>query len=312
MKNNGKSPLILIAGPTATGKTALAVALAQKIGGEIISADSMQVYRKMDIGTAKATKAEMGGIPHHLIDCLEPDAPFSVAVFQAMAKAALAQIYAKGKTPVIVGGTGFYINALLYDTDFTETETDYAYRASLADLAQAHGAVFLHDMLAQRDPSSAANIHPNNVKRVIRALEYAKQTGGSLAAHNTQEKSKETAYDAKLFILQCDRAKMYAKIDKRVDNMLQAGLLGEVSALLAAGYSPTLTSMQGLGYKELVPVVQGEISLEEATERLKRNTRRFAKRQLTWFRNQCDGTWVNTDDYADVEVLCARMVQCLP
>ena len=305
-------PLILVAGPTAVGKTALAVALAQQINGEIVSADSMQVYRKMNIGTAKATPAEMGGIPHHLIDCLEPDAPFSVAQFQSMAQCALHHIYSQNKLPIVVGGTGFYINALLRGTDFTAAHAaDRAYRDNLAALADEKGRIYLHGMLKKADPAAAAAIHPHNVKRVIRALEYIKQTGSSIAAHNAREKLKASVYDAKVFIIHCDRAALYEKINRRVDGMIAAGLLDEVAGLLAAGYGPGLASMQALGYKEMIPVVQGAMPLAEAQALLKRNTRRFAKRQLTWFRRQCDGTWLDSGAYRDIDELCRHMVNIL-
>ena len=288
-----KKPLIVIGGPTACGKTGFSIKLAKEIGGEIISADSMQVYRYMDIGTAKVTPEEADGVPHYLIDEFDPDEEYNVMLFQQKAKAYMEQIWAKGKVPVLVGGTGFYINALLYDNDFTETENDTSYREECYRLAQEQGPEVLFERLKEVDPEYAEIMHANNVKRVTRALEYHYLTGQKFSEHNAEQKEKETPYDAAVIILNMDREKLYERIELRIDIMMEQGLLEEVKGLLDRGYTPDLVSMQGIGYKEFIPYFNGECTLEEAVTQLKTNTRRFAKRQLTWFRRQIDGLWVD-------------------
>lgn len=288
-----KKPLIVIGGPTACGKTGFSIKLAKEIGGEIISADSMQVYRYMDIGTAKVTPEEADGVPHYLIDEFDPDEEYNVMLFQQKAKAYMEQIWAKGKVPILVGGTGFYINALLYDNDFTETENDTSYREECYKLAQEQGPEVLFERLKEVDPEYAEIMHANNVKRVTRALEYHYLTGQKFSEHNAEQKEKETPYDAAVIILNMDRDKLYARIELRIDIMMEQGLLEEVKGLLDRGYTPDLVSMQGIGYKEFIPYFNGECTLEEAVTQLKTNTRRFAKRQLTWFRRQIDGLWVD-------------------
>ena len=288
-----KKPLIVIGGPTACGKTGFSIQLAKKIGGEIISADSMQVYRYMDIGTAKVTPEEADGVPHYLIDEFDPDEEYNVMIFQQKAKAYMEEIWAKGKVPILVGGTGFYINALLYDNDFTETENDTTYREECYKLAQEQGPEVLFERLKEVDPAYAEIMHANNVKRVTRALEYHYLTGQKFSEHNAEQKEKESPYDAAVIILNMDREKLYERIELRIDLMMEQGLLEEVKGLLEKGYAPDLVSMQGIGYKEFVPYFNGECTLEEAVTQLKTNTRRFAKRQLTWFRRQIDGLWVD-------------------
>ena len=288
-----KKPLIVIGGPTACGKTGFSIQLAKKIGGEIISADSMQVYRYMDIGTAKVTPEEADGVPHYLIDEFDPDEEYNVMIFQQKAKAYMEEIWAKGKVPILVGGTGFYINALLYDNDFTETENDTTYREECYKLAQEQGPEVLFERLKEVDPAYAEIMHANNVKRVTRALEYHYLTGQKFSEHNAEQKEKESPYDAAVIILNMDREKLYERIELRIDLMMDQGLLEEVKGLLEKGYAPDLVSMQGIGYKEFVPYFNGECTLEEAVTQLKTNTRRFAKRQLTWFRRQIDGLWVD-------------------
>lgn len=306
-------PLYVIAGATATGKTETAVELAKIVGGEIISADSMQVYRHMDIGTAKPTPEQMQGIRHCLIDELDPDEEYSVAVFQDMAKRYISEIAARGKTPILCGGTGFYINALIYNNDFEEAESDYAYRNELMTLAEEKGAGFLRDMLKQADPASAEAVHENNVKRVIRALEYYHRTGRKISEHNADERKKDPFYDVKMAVLDIDRDILYKRIDQRVDTMIKKGLVEEVRLLLALGYGENLVSMQGLGYKEIVKYINGIISLEEAVILLKKRTRHFAKRQYTWFRNQRGGmgTWFNTAEFGDSKDLAYGILQLL-
>lgn len=297
MTDNQKKPLVILTGPTAVGKTELSVRLAKRINGEIISADSMQVYRRMDIGTAKIKPEEMDGVAHHLIDILEPQEDFNVYLFKELAPKAMDGIYSRGRIPVIAGGTGFYIQAVLYDIDFTETETDGEYRMKLMQTAKEKGADFLHAMLREIDPEAAGAIHPNNVKRVMRAIEYHHQTGGRMSEHNAEQGGKESPYNFAYFVLNDDRAAVYERIDRRVDMMLESGLLDEVRSLLAEGCDKSLTSMKGLGYKEIIDYINGETTFEEAVRILKRDTRHFAKRQLTWFKRERDVTFVNLNEF---------------
>ena len=292
-----KKPFVILTGPTAVGKTALSIRLAKEIGGEIISADSMQVYKGMDIGSAKIRPEEMQGIPHYLIDELEPDEEFHVVRFQEMAKAYLSEIYRHGHIPIIVGGTGFYIQALLYDIDFTENKNDDVYRQDMEQLAAEKGAGYLHRMLAEVDPKSAQDIHANNVKRVIRALEFYHETGRKISEHNEQERQKTSPYNFAYFVLNDDRSRLYRRIDRRIDIMLEEGLVEEVKALKERGYTRDMVSMQGLGYKEILDYLAGESSLEEAVYRIKRDTRHFAKRQLTWFKRERDVIWLSKEEF---------------
>ena len=300
-----KRPLIILTGPTAVGKTKASIGLAKAIGGEIISADSMQVYKYMDIGSAKIKPEEMQGVKHYLVDELEPDEEFHVVRFQQMAKQAMEEIYAKGKVPIVVGGTGFYIQALLYDIDFTESNEDTSYREELEKIASEYGAEHLHDMLKEIDPASADAIHANNVKRVIRALEFYKLTGQKISEHNEKERAKESPYDFCYFVLNDERQNLYDRIDLRIDQMLEEGLLEEVTSLKNKGYTKDMVSMQGLGYKEILDYLNGECTLEDAVYILKRDTRHFAKRQLTWFRRERDVIWIdkNKFDYDEAKVL---------
>ncbi|MBD5457816.1 MAG: tRNA (adenosine(37)-N6)-dimethylallyltransferase MiaA, partial [Lachnospiraceae bacterium] len=280
MMNQTKQPLIILTGPTAAGKSALAVSLAREIGGEIISADSMQVYKHMDIGSAKITREEMTGVPHYLIDILEPDEEFHVVRFQSLAKEALKTIYEKGKIPILAGGTGFYIQSVLYDIDFTATEEDEAFRLLLEQFAREQGNDALFERLRQIDPKSCEILHANNVKRVIRAIEFYEKTGKPISEHNEEQHEKESPYQFLYFVLTDERSRLYEKIDKRVDAMLEAGLVDEVQSLKDMGCTRDLVSMQGLGYKEILEYLDGECSLEDAVYRIKRDTRHFAKRQL--------------------------------
>lgn len=289
---NQKPPLIILTGPTAVGKTALSIRLAKAVGGEILSADSMQVYRHMDIGSAKIRPEEMEGIPHHLIDVLEPQEDFNVVLFQKMAKKAMEGIYERGNIPIITGGTGFYIQAVLYDIDFAENEENTSYRKELERLAEEKGNDYLHGLLKEADPESAKAIHENNRKRVIRALEFHMLTGRKISEHNETERKKETAYNAAYFVLTDDRNILYQNIDVRVEQMIEAGLAEEVNRLRNMGCTKDMVSMQGLGYKEILSYLEGEISLERAIYLIKRDTRHFAKRQLTWFRRERDVIWV--------------------
>nr|WP_288860869.1 tRNA (adenosine(37)-N6)-dimethylallyltransferase MiaA [uncultured Faecalicatena sp.] len=305
-----KKPLIILTGPTAVGKTKASIGLAKAIGGEIISADSMQVYKYMDIGSAKIRPEEMEGIYHHLVDVLEPDEEFHVVRFQQMAKEALQGIYNRGKIPIVVGGTGFYIQALLYDIDFTKNDSDTAYRRSLEALAKEKGDAFLHDMLQKIDEKAAQDIHENNRKRVIRALEFYHQTGKKISEHNEEERQKESAYQSAYFVLNDERAHLYDRIDLRVDQMMTEGLVKEVKMLKERHYSRDMVSMQGLGYKEILAYLEGEMSLEEAVYVIKRDTRHFAKRQITWFKRERDVIWLNKQDFRyDEEKILEQMLK---
>ena len=288
-----KRPMIVLTGPTAVGKTALSIQLAKAVNGEIISADSMQVYRHMDIGSAKVTPEEMDGVRHHLIDVLDPEEEFNVARFQAMAKEALEGIYERGHIPIIAGGTGFYIQALLYDIDFKENEDDSTIRQELERIGREQGSEYLHQMLAEIDPESASLIHANNRKRVIRAIEYYRMTGQRISEHNKEEREKESPYDFYYYVLTCDRSLLYERIDRRVDQMMEAGLVDEVKHLKELGCHRGMVSMQGLGYKEILDHLDGRCSLEEAVYIIKRETRHFAKRQLTWFKRERDVRWLD-------------------
>ena len=278
---NKKKPLVVLTGPTAVGKTKLSIALAKAINGEILSADSMQVYKHMDIGSAKIRPEEMEGVPHHLIDI------------------------AKGKIPILVGGTGFYIQAVLRGIDFTENEENTEYRKKLELLAEEQGPESLHEMLKKVDPVSAENIHANNIKRTIRALEYYELTGEPISVHNEREKERTSPYNFSYFVLTDDREKLYARIEDRIDEMMSQGLVDEVRQLKDMGCRKGMTSMQGLGYKEILEYLDGECSLEDAVYTLKRDTRHFAKRQLTWFRRESEVTWIDKGrfDYNEEKIL---------
>lgn len=290
-------PMIILTGPTAVGKTKLSIALAKAVNGEIISADSMQVYRHMDIGSAKIAPEEMQGVRHHMIDILEPWEPFNVVIFKEKCGECLRGIYERGHIPVVTGGTGFYIQALLRDIDFTENEENTEYRTELEKIAVREGAEKLHEMLRRADPKAAEAIHTNNVKRTIRALEYFHLTGERISRHNEVEREKPPAYNSCYFVLNDDRARLYAKIEQRVDEMLEAGLVNEVRSLREMGCHRGMVSMQGLGYKEILSFLDGETSMEQAVEILKRDTRHFAKRQLTWFRREREVIWVNKNEF---------------
>lgn len=303
--------LVVLTGPTAVGKTALSIALAKALGTGVISADSMQVYKYMDIGSAKITPQEMDGVEHALVNVYEPDETFHVVQFQRDAKEAMKRLWAQGRLPLIVGGTGFYIQALLYDIDFTTEDSDRALREKYETIAREQGAHVLHEMLRAVDPQSAIDIHANNVKRVIRALEFYEKTGAPISSHNAAERKKASPYGFAYFVLTDRREKLYARIDARVDAMMEQGLLDEVKALKQMGYTRDMVSMQGLGYKELLAYLDGECSLEEAVYIIKRDTRHFAKRQLTWFRRERDVIWVDKSafDYDDQKILTYMLEQ---
>ena len=303
-------PLIIITGPTAAGKTNLSVRLARAIGGEIISADSMQVYRHMDIGSAKITEEEKRGVPHYLIDVLNPDEEFNVAVFQKMARDAVNTIYSHGNIPIVTGGTGFYIQALLYDIDFTDNGEDSSIREELELLGREKGGEYLHDLLHKIDPDAAGEIHPNNKKRVIRAIEFFRQTGEQISEHNRREREKSSPYNFLYYTVNMDRETLYQRIDRRVDLMMEQGLVEEVKKLKEMGCTRNMVSMQGLGYKEILDYLQGDCTLEEAVYILKRDTRHFAKRQITWFKRERDvrDLYLPEFDY-DLELVLKKIMR---
>lgn len=285
MKNNtNKIPLIVVAGPTASGKTALAIDIAKAVDGEIVSADSMQIYKYMNIGTAKATAEEQAACPHHLIDFAEPDCDFSVADYCELAHKTIADITSRGKTAVMCGGTGLYIDSVVNDVEFGEFENDYELREELRTIAERDGVEKLVTMLGEFDPVSAKRLHPNNVKRIIRAIEFYKISGIPISEHQEMTKKKESRYDAAMFCIDRERELLYDRINRRVDIMMDEGLEDEVKALTDMGYSRDLNSMQGIGYKEMIAYLNGEITRDEAVEQIKQNSRRYAKRQMTWFR----------------------------
>ena len=303
-----KPPMIILTGPTAAGKTEVSIEVAKAVGGEIISADSMQVYRHMDIGSAKITEEERQGIPHYLIDVLEPWEEFNVTVFQQLARKALQEIYAHGHIPIVAGGTGFYIQALLYDIDFTEHGEDDGIRRELEALADSKGAGCLHQILREIDPEAAGEIHENNVKRVIRAIEYFRQTGEQISVHNRREREKTPPYDALYYVMNLDRKLLYERIESRVDAMIAQGLVEEVRALKDMGCTRDMVSMQGLGYKEILDYLDGRCTLPEAVYVIKRDTRHFAKRQLTWFKRERDVTWLDLADYGNDKAALAGWI----
>ncbi len=294
-----RPPLIVIEGPTAVGKSDIAVKLAKTIGGEIISADSMQVYRGMDIGTGKIKPEEMSGIRHYMIDVTDPGDEYDISRYTAAAKEALFEIYKKGMYPIIAGGTGFYIQALVKDIDFSKGSPEESYRRELEEYAEKNGAASLHEMLADVDRDSADAIHQNNIKKVIRALEYYRETGEPLSEKNRRDREKESPYDVLEFFINEDRKVLYRKIEKRVDGMLSEGLVSEVDRLREQGLRKECVSMQGLGYKEIIEYLDGEVSLEEAVDTLKKRTRHYAKRQITWFTHQGDPIEVRREDHGN-------------
>ena len=293
-----KKPLIILTGPTAVGKTALSIALAKAVNGAVISADSMQVYKYMDIGSAKITREEMQGVPHYLIDEFMPQEEFNIVLFQKYAKSYMEEIYEKGQIPILTGGTGFYIQSVVYDIDFSREEVDKSYRKELEDLSREKGALCLYEMMKEKDPKAAEEIHPNNIKRVIRALEYYHENGGEkISEHNKKEREKSSPYNFAYFVLNDEREKLYQAIETRVDDMISQGLIGEVEKLKKMGCKKGMVSMQGLGYKEILSYLNGEISLEEAVYIIKRDTRHFAKRQLTWFGREKDVIWMEKPSF---------------
>ena len=276
--------VIVIAGPTATGKTALSVALSKELGGEVVSADSVQIYKGLNIGSAKPTKEEMQGVPHHMMDILEPDDSFSVANFCARAKEVISEIQSRGKVPVVTGGTGLYISSLVDNDSFIQEETDKSVREKLTQELETFGKEAMHERLTEIDPEAAASIHPNNTKRVLRALEVFFTTGKTLTQQNAQSKLNKSPFHFVLLALTCQRDILYDRINRRVDGMVEQGLFEEVQSLLKRGIPANCQSMQGIGYKEAVQFLNGAVTREACIEKIKQNSRNYAKRQLTWFR----------------------------
>ncbi|MBQ5863690.1 MAG: tRNA (adenosine(37)-N6)-dimethylallyltransferase MiaA [Peptococcaceae bacterium] len=307
MTNNELKPLVILVGPTAVGKTAASIGLAKALNGEIISGDSMQIFKGLDIGTAKITKEEMQGVPHHLIDIKEPWETFSVAEFKRLADEAIADIQDRGKLPIIVGGTGFYINSVLYEYHFGEADTDEAYRAELEQYAEAHGNEALWNILQEKDPDSAAKLHSNDTKRVIRALEVLHVTGIPASERQSTVDKQTMRYNAVYIALNMPREVLYDRINRRVDIMIQDGLEAEVRNALANGVAQDALSMTSIGYRQMIQYFNEEISFDRAVELIKRDTRHFAKRQLTWFRHDPNIQWVDkwgkTDEQVEAELL---------
>lgn len=295
--------ILVLAGPTAVGKTALSIELAKKLNGEIISTDSMQIYKYMDIGSAKITTEEMDGIKHHMIDVTTPDKPFSVVDFKNMAQPIIDDLLSKDKLPILTGGTGLYINALTCNMNFTDATNDEAYRLELEELAKEHGDIYIHNMLKDIDPVSYESIHSNNRKRVIRALEVYKVTNKPFSSFNAGEDFYKSKYDVHYYVLNMDREKLYQRINKRVDIMFEKGLLNECIKLKENGYNSLMQAMQGIGYKEVLMYLENSISLEEATEMIKQGSRNYAKRQLTWFRKDPRAIFLNKDELSDEEII---------
>ncbi|NFG24226.1 tRNA (adenosine(37)-N6)-dimethylallyltransferase MiaA [Clostridium botulinum] len=298
-----KQKILVLGGPTAVGKTELSIKLAEKLNGEIISADSMQIYKKMDIGSAKVTKEEMRDINHHMIDIVSPEEEFSVADFKNIGEKAIKEIIANEKLPMIVGGTGLYINSLTCNVTFTESEKDDEYRTYLESLAEANGNNYVHEMLKEIDEISYRDIHPNNRKRVIRALEVFKISGKPFSSYNVGDDFYKTDYDVFYYVLTMDREKLYNRINKRVDIMIENGLIDECIELKKLGYTSSMQSMQGIGYKEILYYLDKKISLDEAVNLIKQGSRNYAKRQLTWFRRDPRCTFLDKDVLSDEEIL---------
>ena len=301
--------LIVLTGPTAVGKTSLSIALAKAVDGEIISADSMQVYKYLNIGTAKITEEEKCGIPHFLIDELEPDEEFNVTIFKNKVMGYIEDIKSRGKVPIIVGGTGFYIQSVIYDINFNEYGDDSEVRKKYELMAETIGKSELHKKLALVDREYADSVSENNVKKVVRALTFFEMTGEKLSEHNKRERERSSPFDFAYFVLTMDRKKLYERIDKRVDLMFDMGLVDEVKALMAKGYDKSLVSMQGIGYKEVIDYLNGKTSLEECIDIIKRDTRHFAKRQLTWFKREKVVTYIDKDEFVSEDKCLKEMLR---
>lgn len=306
-----KRNLILIVGPTAIGKTSISIELAKRINGEIISADSMQIYKKMNIGTAKVRDEETKGINHYMINEVYPDEEFSVCNFQELAYKYISDIYSKNKIPIVVGGTGLYINSLVYNLDFTEAVSNQKLRDKYYNMAEVYGNEYIHEMLKEVDKKSYNRIHVNDTKRIVRALEVYYETGKPMSENYKKFREPNPDFNIVMIGLNMDRKKLYKRINKRVDMMIDEGLITEVKGLMDEGYTEDLTSIKGLGYKEIIGYINNDYELEEAIEILKRDTRRFAKRQLTWFRRDKRVNWIDVDEYDSKKQIVNRIISIL-
>lgn len=304
-----KDKLIILAGPTASGKTAVSVDLAKRIGGEIISADSMQIYRGMDIGTAKITSDEMQGVKHYLINVSDPKEDFNIVKFQNMVKCSIEEIKKNGHIPILVGGTGFYIQSIIYDINFDKEDDNGSIRKVLEEEYDKMGADFMYEKLKKIDSISADNIHKNNKKRIIRAIEYFLINNALISEHNELQRKKTSPYDFKFFVLNPKRDILYDRINKRVDKMVEKGLVDEVKSLIESGLSIDNISMQGIGYKEIVEYLEGNIPLDKAVENIKQNTRHMAKRQVTWFKRERDVIYIDPFEFENNEKIVDYMVE---
>ncbi|EPY2306692.1 tRNA (adenosine(37)-N6)-dimethylallyltransferase MiaA [Clostridium sporogenes] len=303
--------LLILAGPTAVGKTDISIKLAKKLNGEIISADSMQIYKYMDIGSAKITKEEMKGIPHHLIDVVAPHEEFNVSSFKTLAERCIKDIWSRGKLPIIAGGTGLYINSLIYNYDFTDADRDEDYREYLIRLSEDKGKEYVHSLLKDIDGKSYEKLYPNDLKRVVRALEVYKITGKSISEYTKENEKKlyNIPYNINYFVLNMNREVLYERINKRVDIMMDKGLIEEVKKLESMGYTPDMQSMKGIGYKEILFYLKGDISLDEAIYLIKKGSRNYAKRQLTWFRKDKRSIWIDKDKYRSEEEIVDKIIK---
>ena len=304
-----KNKLIILAGPTASGKTSVSIDLAKRLGGEIISADSMQVYKYMDVGTAKISVEEMQGVKHHLIDVLDPKEDFNIVKFQNMVKCSIEEIVKNGHIPILVGGTGFYIQSVIYDIDFNNEDDNSSVRKKLKEEYDAFGADFMHEKLKKIDIVSAQNIHKNNKKRIIRAIEYFLINNEPISSHNEVQREKKSPYDYRFFVLNPPRDILYERINKRVDIMVENGLVDEVKKLREMGLSTANISMQGIGYKEIIEYLDGEVSLETAIENIKQNTRHMAKRQVTWFKREKGVIYVDPFSFESNDKIVDYMIE---
>lgn len=304
-----KDKLIILAGPTASGKTSVSIDLAKRIGGEIISADSMQVYRGMDVGTAKIKADEMQGVKHYLINVLDPTEDFNIVKFQDMVKYSIEEIRQNGHIPILVGGTGFYIQSVIYDIDFDTQDDNGGIRKALEEEYDKMGADFMYEKLKKIDSVSAENIHKNNKKRIIRAIEYFLINNALISEHNESQRKKDSPYDFRFFVLNPPRDILYDRINQRVDKMVEEGLVEEVKGLKNAGLSIENISMQGIGYKEILEYLDGEITLDEAVDKIKQNTRHMAKRQVTWFKREKDVIYINPFEFENNEKIVDYMVE---
>lgn len=303
--------LFILAGPTAVGKTDISIEVAKKIDGEIISADSMQIYKYMNIGSAKITKGEMQEIPHHLIDIIDPKENFNVSRYKNLAEKIIEDIYSRNKFPMLVGGTGLYINSLICNYGFTDAKVDVNYRNHLENLAKVQGREYVHSLLKGIDAVSYERLYPNDLKRVIRALEVYKLTGKTIGEFNSKDSLYDIPYKIYYFVLNTDRVKLYERINKRVDLMIERGLIDEVKNLKSMGYTKDMQSMKGIGYKELIRYLEGDISLDEAVYLIKKGSRNYAKRQLTWFRKDERVIWVNKDEFTSNEEIVNYIINIL-